>query len=319
MGLKNIMTLPYKKRRLDKALGRPAAIGGEQPPIQFDDGPAIPRKNDPGLYSAWKIVVIAAPCLFAWLMTYDYLAQSLASASPGLVNHLGWGFGWFKKAASPEFENYYRQAFKFIMPDGFYVTVKVTCLSILVSLPIGIVTGLCRASRIRPINLAASIYVEVVRGIPLLVQLFYIYYGVASLIVIDPFFAAITAMGFCYGAYIGEVVRGGIEAVDRGQREAAMSLGFTPRQAMMHVILPQAIRTILPPLGNECISMLKDSSLVSMVAIIDILRRGREFASTGFNYFESYTMVALTYLFITLILSKGVSLLETRMGRYERR
>jgi len=98
-----------------------------------------------------------------------------------------------------------------------------------------------------------------------------------------------------------------------------MSLGFTPRQAMMHVILPQAIRTILPPLGNECISMLKDSSLVSMVAIIDILRRGREFASTGFNYFESYTMVALTYLFITLILSKGVSLLETRMGRYERR
>lgn len=311
------MTQPYKRRRLDKALSRPESSSSGEPSFQIDigDGPAIPRKTDPGLYSAWKFVVIAAPCLFAFLMTYDYLANWLVIAAPGLAEH----WGWLRKTASPEFGNFYRQSFLFIMPDGLYVTVKVTCLSIAVSIPLGIITGLCRVSRIRIINLIASVYVEVVRGIPLLVQLFYIYYGVASIIQIRPFWAAIMAMGFCYGAYIGEVVRGGIEAVDRGQREAAMSLGFTPFQSMVHVILPQAIRTVLPPLGNECISMLKDSSLVSMVAIIDILRRGREYASTTFNYFESYTMVALTYLFITLILSKGVSMLETNMGHYERR
>ena len=311
------MTLPYKKRRLDKALSRTKNTVHPEPAIHIDmnDGPAIPRKNDPGLYSAWKFVIVAAPCLYAFLLSYDQLARVMASTFPALAE----SWGWLRKVAAPDFENYYRQSFLFIMPDGFYVTVRVTCLSILVSIPLGVITGLCRVSRLRFINLIASIYVEVVRGIPLLVQLFYIYYGVASLIRIDPFVAAITAMGFCYGAYIGEVVRGGIAAVDRGQREAAMSLGFTPYQSMIHVILPQAIRTILPPLGNECISMLKDSSLVSMVAIIDILRRGREYASTTFNYFESYTMVALTYLFITLILSKGVSLLETRMGRYERR
>ncbi|MDR2945440.1 MAG: amino acid ABC transporter permease [Candidatus Adiutrix sp.] len=309
------MTLPYKKRRLDKALSQSAVHPEPAIQIEMNDGPAIPRKTDPGLYSAWKFVVIAAPCLYIYLATYDQIAALLVSAMPGL----GESWGWLKKIAGPEYVNSYRDAFLFIMPDGFYVTLQVTCLGIGVSIPVGIMTGLCRVSRIRIINLIASVYVEVVRGIPLLVQLFYIYYGVASIIRINPFMAAIISIGFCYGAYIGEVVRSGIEAVDRGQREAAMSLGFTPFQAMRHVILPQAIRTILPPLGNECISMLKDSSLVSMVAIIDILRRGREYASTTFNYFESYTMVALSYLFITLILSKGVSLLETRMGRYERR
>lgn len=311
------MTLPYKKRRLDKALTSPDAVGKGEPTIQIDiaDGPAIPRKTDPGLYSAWRFVIIAAPCLFIFLLSYDHLARFLASALPSLPE----AWSWIKKVADPKFVNYYREAVNFIMPDGLYITVKVTCLGIVVSIPLGIITGLCRISRVRGINLVASVYVEVVRGIPLLVQLFYIYYGVASIIKIDPFVAVIIAIGFCYGAYIGEVVRSGIEAVDRGQREAAMSLGFTPMQAMIHVILPQAIRTILPPMGNECIAMLKDSTLVSMVAIIDILRRGREYASTTFNYFESYTMVALIYLFITLILSKMVSLIETRMGRYERR
>lgn len=310
------MNLPYKKRRLDKVVARANAVEPE-PAIQINigDGPAIPRKNDPGLYSAWKFVIITAPCIFALLYNYDHLVRWFLSHWPELA--VIWpGLG---KVLSPDYGNHYRTAFQFMMPDGLYVTVKVTLLGILVSMPLGILTGLCRLSRIRIINLIASVYVEVVRGIPLLVQLFYIYYGVASIIAIKPFYAAIIAIGICYGAYIGEVVRGGIAAVDRGQREAAMSLGFTPFQSMVYVIMPQAIRTILPPLGNECIAMLKDSSLVSMVAIIDILRRGREYASTSFNYFEAYTMVALTYLFITLFLSKMVSLTENHMGRYERR
>jgi polar amino acid transport system permease protein len=205
------------------------------------------------------------------------------------------------------------------MPDGLAVTFKITLCSICGALVLGTITGLCRISKIRPINLAASLYVEVVRGIPLLVQLFYIYYAIGRLIQVPPMVTAVMAISFCYGAYMGEVVRSGIEAIDRGQREAAMSLGFTPFQTMFHVILPQAIRTILPPIGNEFIAMLKDSSMVSVMAVPDIMRRAREFASTSFANFEAYTMVALSYLFITLLLSKMVSITETHMGKNERR
>jgi polar amino acid transport system permease protein len=130
--------------------------------------------------------------------------------------------------------------------------------------------------------------------------------------------AAILAMSFCYGAYMGEVFRAGIESIDRGQREASFSLGFNRTQTMFYVILPQALRTILPPVGNEFIALLKDTSLVSILAVSDLLRRGREFASESFLYFETYTMVAIIYLIITLILSKIVGIMEERMGGHGR-
>ena len=125
-------------------------------------------------------------------------------------------------------------------------------------------------------------------------------------------------MGVCYGAYMGEVFRAGIISIDKGQGEAARSLGFNKTQTMFMVILPQSWKTILPPVGNEFIALLKDSSLVSILAVADILRRGREFASVTFSYFEAYTMVALVYLVITLILSKAVSKMEERLNYYER-
>ncbi|MGL4208394.1 MAG: amino acid ABC transporter permease [Candidatus Adiutrix sp.] len=272
----------------------------------------MPRKDDPGLYSAWKIVVVVTPTLVAFLITYDYLAAMLVPIWPIFLP----GDTWLLEKSQAV--NRYREFF-FFMPDGFLITFKVTCYGIVVALFLGVLTGLGRVSKVRPINLMASIYVEVVRGIPLFVQLFYIYYAVASIIPISPIVAAVSALGFCYGAYMGEVVRGGIEAVDRGQREAAMSLGFTPLQTMIYVILPQAMRTILPPIGNEFIALLKDSSLISVVAVPDIMRRGREFASTNYSFFEVFTMVALVYLFITLLLSKLVSLLEIHLSQHERR
>ncbi len=118
--------------------------------------------------------------------------------------------------------------------------------------------------------------------------------------------------------YMGEVFRAGIDSIDHGQTEAARTLGFNRHQTMFLVILPQAWRTILPPVGNEFIALLKDSSLVSILAVADILRRGREFASESFYYFEAFTMVALVYLVITLILSKGVSRMEHKLDYYER-
>ena len=194
-----------------------------------------------------------------------------------------------------------------------------TFASISLALVVGLITGLGRISQNKYINLVASTYVEVVRGIPLLVQLFYIYYALGQFVRVPDILAAIIAMSFCYGAYMGEVFRAGIESIDRGQSEASMSLGFNSRQTMFFVILPQALRTILPPVGNEFIALLKDTSLVSILAVADLLRRGREFASESFMYFETYTMVAVVYLIITLILSKLVGIMEERMASHGKR
>jgi ABC-type Fe3+ transport system permease subunit len=125
----------------------------------------------------------------------------------------------------------------------------------------------------------------------------------------------VLGLTICYGAYIGETFRAGIQSIPKGQMEAARALGLSRTQAMRHVIIPQAVRTVLPPVGNEFIAMLKDSSLVSVLAISDMLRRAREYASRTFAYFESYTLVALVYLMMTLIFSRVVFYIEQGMSR----
>ncbi len=260
----------------------------QQVNINVGDGAAIPSKKDRGLFSAWWISFIGG------LACIIYLCVSEPDPYLDILTFL---------------------------PDGILVTFQVTIASILLSLVIGLLTGLGRLSRNRVFNLVASTYVEIIRGIPLLVQLFYIYYALGKFELfgnLPPLAAAIIAMAICYGAYMGEVFRAGIDSIDHGQTEAARSLGFNRRQTMFLVILPQAWRTILPPVGNEFIALLKDSSLVSILAVADILRRGREFASESFYYFEAFTMVALVYLIITLVLSKGVSHMEHNLNYYER-
>lgn len=222
------------------------------------------------------------------------------------------------------------------MTDGIVVTVKTTVISYLCILVVGLIAGLGRISKNPAIRGAASIYVEVVRGIPLLVQLMFIYYaspalvqGLGSYLVahvpplqglgqgmanfaINADFGAIFGLTFCYGAYVGEIYRAGIESIAKGQMEAARSLGMNYVQAMRHVILPQAIRTILPPLGNEFVALLKDSSLVSVVAVADMTRRGREFMGKNFVPLETWTMVALLYLLLTVFAARIVSYVERR-------
>ncbi len=205
------------------------------------------------------------------------------------------------------------------LPDGLLVTFQVTMLSIACAIPLGLLTGLGRISRNRIINLVASTYVEVIRGIPLLVQIFYIYYALAKFLNVSGLASAVIAISFCYGAYMGEVFRAGILAIPKGQMEAARSLGFNRFQTMFLVILPQAWRTILPPVGNECIAMLKDTSLVSVMAMPDLMQRGRSFAAKTYLYFETYTIIALIYLIITLLLSKCVSVMEARLNYYDKR
>lgn len=249
--------------------------------IEITDGVAIPTKRDIGLFTAWRTAFIGAIAIVVYL--------AVSKPDP------------------------YLDILKFV-PDGILVTFQVTVEAILLALVIGLFTGLGRISQNRLINGIASLYVEVIRGIPLLVQLFYIYYALGRIVNLPAVVSAVIAMAVCYGAYMGEIFRAGIESISKGQMEAARSLGMTHFQAMYHVILPQAFKTILPPIGNEFVALLKDSSLVSILAVSDLLRRGREFASESFSYFETYTMVALIYLIITLFLSKIISIMEDRIN-----
>jgi polar amino acid transport system permease protein len=192
--------------------------------------------------------------------------------------------------------------------------------------------ALGRLSRKPVIYGVATLYVEIVRGIPLLVQLIWWYFAFPVVVqqigewlhisVIanyqaNPIVTAIIAITVCYGAYMSEIYRAGIQSIPKGQVEAARSLGMTHFQSMRHVILPQAVRVVLPPVGNELIALLKDSSLVSVVAVADLTRRGREFMATHFNPIEVWTMVALVYLIMTLFAARGVSWLEKKT-RFER-
>ena len=258
----------------------------QQPIIQIGDGASIPDPTDRRLITAWSISFMGTIIGIICLCTFK--------------------------------PDPYWEIFKFL-PDGIIVTFQITVLGISLAIPIGFVTGMGRLTKNRPLNLVASTYVEVIRGIPLLVQLCFIYYGLGRFVRMPDLLAAAVAMGICYGAYMGEVFRAGIRAIDKGQTEAARSLGFNKGQTMRLIVLPQAWRTILPPVGNEFIALLKDTSLVSIMAMTNILQRGREFNSRTFAVFETYLMVALIYLFITLILSKGVSFMEARLNYYDRK
>ena len=245
------------------------------------DGALIPDQADKSVFSAWRISFGGALVLLGVL--------PLISPDP------------------------YWTILQFI-PDGILRTFEVTVLSIIFALIIGLFTGLGRISRIKVINRIATIYVEVVRGIPLLVQLFYIYYALGQLIRVPRLAAAVIAMSVCYGAYMGEIFRAGIQSIPKGQMEAALALGMSRGQAIRKVILPQTFRVILPPVGNEFIALLKDSSLVSILAVADLLRRGREYATRTFEYFQTYTVIALVYLVLTLFFSKLVAIMEAKLN-----
>ena len=257
----------------------------EKPNLGVSDGALIPDQADTSIFSAWRISFFGAIALL--------VALPLFSPDP------------------------YWSIIRFV-PDGILRTFQVTVLSIVFALIIGLFTGLGRISRVTVINRIATIYVEVIRGIPLLVQLFYIYFALGQFVQVPRMTAAVIAMSICYGAYMGEIFRAGIQSVPKGQMEAALALGLTRAQALRKVIIPQTFRIILPPVGNEFIALLKDSSLVSIVAVADLLRRGREYASQTFEYFQAYTVVALIYLVLTLFFSKLVAVMENRLSQHHR-
>ena len=213
----------------------------------------------------------------------------------------------------------YLDALTFII-DGVSLTLQVTIVSYLIALVAGLIFGLMRVSDNPVFYAVSTLYVEVMRGVPLLVVILYMGFVVTprvreatgGRVDLQGLPAAILGIALSYGAYMAEVYRGGIESIEHGQMEAARSLGMNYMQAMRYVILPQAVRRILPPLGNNLISMLKDSSLVSVIALNDLLQTGRLYVSRTYRAFEGYNTVALLYLTMTLILSLAVRIVERK-------
>ncbi|NTW08817.1 MAG: amino acid ABC transporter permease [Anaerolineaceae bacterium] len=211
--------------------------------------------------------------------------------------------------------------------EGIWITIYVTVVSFILVLVVGLIGGLGRVSGNKVVRGIATTYVEIIRGIPLLVQLLFWYFAMPALIQqigrvtgnealsnyqTNAIAMAIVGLTIGYGAYMSEVVRAGIQSIPKGQMEAARSLGLTYFQAMQHIILPQAFRVILPAIGNEFITLLKDSSLVSVVAVADLTRRGREYSAIHFNTLQTWSMVALVYLVMTLLSARLVAYTERK-------
>ena len=210
-----------------------------------------------------------------------------------------------------------------LLMQGLWLTIKVSVIATIFGVLIGLFAGIARVSANPFFRWAAVTYVEIIRGSPLLVQIFIWYFVLGTLInsmlaqygipQISPLWYGVASMASFAGAYVAEVVRAGIQSIHRGQNEAARSLGMSYAQAMIHVILPQAIRRILPPLAGEFISLIKDSSLLGIIAIRELTKATREVVTTSLQAFELWFVCALLYLVLTFTLSMCVKYLERRM------
>lgn len=208
---------------------------------------------------------------------------------------------------------------------GVVVTVRVTLAAYFSAVIIGLIVGFARVSRNKIILNIASFYVEIVRGVPMLVLLMYIAFVAVPLIAdlldmrtrdFPNELRVVIGLAVAYGAFESEIFRAGIQSIEKGQMEAARALGMNYFQGMRYIILPQAIRRVLPALGNDFVAMLKDSSLVSVLGVQDITQITKLYAASTFLFFQSYSILAFIYLSMTVLLSRLVRNLETRLSVY---
>ena len=198
---------------------------------------------------------------------------------------------------------------------GLWTTLWLSVVSGAFGLVIGLCAGLCRLSNNPTVRDLSTVYVELVRGTPLLVQIFIFYFFIGTVLNLSREFAGVAALALFTGAYVAEIVRAGVQSIAKGQGEAARSLGLNTSQSMRHVILPQAFKRVLPPLAGQFISLVKDTSLVSVIAITELTKSGREAITTSFSTFEIWFCVAGLYLLINLPLSHIASRLERRLAQ----
>ena len=204
--------------------------------------------------------------------------------------------------------------------QGAIITIEIAAIGIIFGSIFGILVGLGRVSRNSLLSQLSRFYIWVIRGTPLLLQLFVIHFAIPSAfpaLTLPPFVSACIALSLNAAAYIAEIARGAIQSIDKGQMEAARSLGLSSSQSMRRVIIPQAFRRMLPPLGNEFIALIKESSLVSTIALYDLLRTGQQIISSTYRYSEVFLLVGLIYLLLTTVMSYIVRKIENKVGVYE--
>ncbi len=201
-----------------------------------------------------------------------------------------------------------------VFPRAALLTLQLTLTSLLIGSMIGLIIAFFRISSKKLLNYIATVYIGLIRGTPLIVQIAILYFGIASVVTFSQFWAGALALAIHNGAYIAEIFRGAIQSIDRGQMEAARSLGMSYRLAMRRVILPQAFKFSIPPLGNQFIIGLKDSSLVAYVGMAELWGSGLSEAASNYRQLESYIVVGFYYLALVMLFSFLLKKLEKRMS-----
>ena len=208
-----------------------------------------------------------------------------------------------------------------VLLSGALVTLQLTAAATFFGAIGGTLLGIARLSKIGILRLLSRIYIDFFRGTPLLVQLLIIYFGIPALVQsfgisfsMERGVAAVLGLSLNAAAYLAEIVRAGIQSIELGQKEASESLGLSPMQTMRYVVFPQALRRMIPPLGNEFIILLKDTSLVTVIGYQELLNQGRLIVAKNFRGFEIYITVALIYLLLTILASQAFSFLERKMN-----
>lgn len=205
------------------------------------------------------------------------------------------------------------------LAQAAWITILISILSLALGLILGLVAAVMKLSGVKLLVWLVDLYVWVFRGTPVLVQLFLIYFGLPQLgIELGAFLSAVLGLGINAGAYIAEILRGGLQAVPKGQLEAASSLGMSKPKVLWRIVLPQAIRISVPALGNQAISMIKDSSLASLVTVSELMMVAQRFAASNFAFMEFYLTVAAIYLLLTTVMSVFLSRIEKRMAVSDR-
>ncbi|MFB4169952.1 amino acid ABC transporter permease [Virgibacillus sp. JSM 102003] len=212
-------------------------------------------------------------------------------------------------------ESAYVQSLPFLL-NGLKITVMITVIGLFIGMIIGSLAGLGKLSKNKIIRGFWSVYVEVVRGTPILAQALFLYYGVSEDLIglnITSFTAGVIAIAVNAGAYIAEIVRGAVYSIDKGQHEAGRSMGLTENQTMRYIIWPQAFKRMIPPLGNQFIISLKDTSVFSVIVVHDVVFMAKEYYNTTFEIFETLVMVCLLYLCITVPTALYLNRLERKL------
>lgn len=205
-----------------------------------------------------------------------------------------------------------------ILLKGCVTTIELTVITLIIGTVLGVLLALMRISKNKFFSLSSNFYIWIFRGTPMLLQLFFFYYGLPFAgIELSPFQAAVIGLGLNCAAYMAEIIRGGIQSIDKGQFEAAKALGFSYTETMRRIVLPQTFKVIIPPVGNEFITMLKDTSLVSTIAMVELMRTAQQMYATTFRPIEIFLTAAVLYLIMTTVFTAAFSFYEKKLSVYD--